>query len=365
MKQRALYLYLSYALRLTRGEVRKLPGDLHSIEDLFTLSAESSDAYPAGMRDKLSRLAPSPAAVAEALRQIEEALALRRIRFLTSRDADWPSRFQTLSDPPLWLYLKGELPMEYTPTVSVIGSRSASSYGLRMADFIASELAAKGIAIVSGLAAGIDSRAGEAALAVGGKSYAVLGCGVNICYPKENYVLFSKLCEDGNGILSEFPPDELSRAWHFPDRNRLIAALGDCLCVLEAREQQSGSSITVGSALEQGKEIFCLPGRITDPLSRGCHVFIQNGANLLQSPQDIVDYLGLRLRCMLEPRVRSPEKLSPEESALYRLIQEEPCFLNRLLQRSGYDIGTVMRCLLKLELEGYVEQLSANYYSAC
>ena len=184
MKQRALYLYLSYALRLTRGEVRKLPGDLHSIEDLFTLSAESSDAYPAGMRDKLSRLAPSPAAVAEALRQIEEALALRRIRFLTSRDADWPSRFQTLSDPPLWLYLKGELPMEYTPTVSVIGSRSASSYGLRMADFIASELAAKGIAIVSGLAAGIDSRAGEAALAAGGKSYAVLGCGVNICYPK-------------------------------------------------------------------------------------------------------------------------------------------------------------------------------------
>ena len=138
--------------------------------------------------------------------------------------------------------------MEYTPTVSVIGSRSASSYGLRMADFIASELAAKGIAIVSGLAAGIDSRAGEAALAAGGKSYAVLGCGVNICYPKENYVLFSKLCEDGNGILSEFPPDELSRAWHFPDRNRLIAALGDCLCVLEAREQQSGSSITVGSA---------------------------------------------------------------------------------------------------------------------
>ena len=255
--------------------------------------------------------------------------------------------------------------MEYTPTVSVIGSRSASSYGLRMADFIASELAAKGIAIVSGLAAGIDSRAGEAALAAGGKSYAVLGCGVNICYPKENYVLFSKLCEDGNGILSEFPPDELSRAWHFPDRNRLIAALGDCLCVLEAREQQSGSSITVGSALEQGKEIFCLPGRITDPLSRGCHVFIQNGANLLQSPQDIVDYLGLRLRCMLEPRVRSPEKLSPEESALYRLIQEEPCFLSRLLQRSGYDIGTVMRCLLKLELEGYVEQLSANYYSAC
>ena len=100
-------------------------------------------------------------------------------------------------------------------------------------------------------------------------------------------------------------------------------------------------------------------------MSRGCHVFIQNGANLLQSPQDIVDYLGLRLRCMLEPRVRSPEKLSPEESALYHLIQEEPCFLNRLLQRSGYDIGTVMRCLLKLELEGYVEQLSANYYSAC
>ena len=97
MKQRALYLYLSYALRLTRGEVRKLPGDIRSVEDLFTLSAESSEAYPAGMRDKLSRLAPSPAAVAEALQtEVEEALALRRIRFLTSRDADWPSRFKTL-----------------------------------------------------------------------------------------------------------------------------------------------------------------------------------------------------------------------------------------------------------------------------
>lgn len=365
MERRALYLYLSCELRLTRAEVRKLPGDICAPEDLLNLPDSFLDTLPPGLQHKLEQLPDTAAQLSAALREIEEALYIRHIRFLTAEDTDWPERFSTLEDPPLWLYLRGELPAEYTPTVAMIGSRSASFYGLRMADFIAAELAAKGVSIVSGLAAGIDSRAEEAAIEAGGKSFAVLGCGVNICYPKENYALFSKLCENGNGILSEFPPDTASRAWHFPDRNRLIAALGDCLCVLEAREQQSGSSITVGSALEQGKEIFCLPGRITDPLSRGCHVFIQNGANLLQSPQDILDYLGLRLRCMLTPRTRSVEALSPEEQHLYRLIREEACFLNRLLQRSGYDIGTVMRCLLKLELEGYIEQLSANYYSVC
>lgn len=365
MKLRALYLYLSCELRLTRAEVRKLSGDIRCLEDLLTLTDSFLDTLPPGLQRKLEQLPATAAQFSAVLQQLEEALRLRHIRFLTAQDADWPERFSSLEDPPLWLYLRGQLPTERTPTVSIIGSRSASSYGLRMADFIASELAAKGVAIVSGLAAGIDSRAEEAALEAGGNSFAVLGCGVNICYPKENYALFSKLCGNGNGILSEFPPDTVSRAWHFPDRNRLIAALGDCLCVLEAREQQSGSSITVGAALEQGKEIFCLPGRITDPLSRGCHVFIQNGANLLQSPQDILDYLGLRRRCMLMPRIRALDSLSPEEQKLYQLIREEACFLNRLLQRSGYDIGTVMRCLLKLELEGYIEQLSANYYSVC
>ena len=125
----------------------------------------------------------------------------------------------------------------------------------------------------------------------------------------------------------------------FPIAIGSLPPSGTVLCVLEAREQQSGSSITVGSALEQGKEIFCLPGRITDPLSRGCHVFIQNGANLLQSPQDIVDYLGLRLRCMLEPRVRSPEKLSPgRERTLPPHSRGNPAFLNRLFtaQRLRY-----------------------------
>ena len=134
MERRALYLYLSCELRLTRAEVRKLPGDICAPEDLLNLPDSFLDTLPPGLQHKLEQLPDTVSQLSAALREIEEALYIRRIRFLTAEDTDWPERFSTLEDPPLWLYLRGELPAEYTPTVAMIGSRSASSYGLRMAD---------------------------------------------------------------------------------------------------------------------------------------------------------------------------------------------------------------------------------------
>lgn len=201
--------------------------------------------------------------------------------------ADFPGKLAEIPDPPFGIFYRGRLPDERTPAVAVIGARKCSEYGRTMAERFAKGFAERGVDVISGMAAGIDGIGQAAALKAGGSSYAVLGCGVDIVYPRSNESLYRQLLERG-GVLSEYPPGMEPRPALFPPRNRIISALSDVVLVVEAREK-SGTLITVDMALEQGREVYAIPGRCTDSLSMGCNRLIRQGAALALAPEDIIE----------------------------------------------------------------------------
>jgi len=218
-----------------------------------------------------------------------EKLRKQGIKFTCYGDEDYPERLLSVPTPPFALYYQGHLPSDALPSVAIIGARACSEYGIFTAREFGSKLAVAGIQIISGLAMGIDGISQEAALNAGGESFGVLGSGVDVCYPKSNLFLYEKLKKQG-GILSEYPPGTRPRAELFPPRNRIISGLSDIVLVVEAKEK-SGTLITVDMALEQGREVFAVPGRVTDELSRGCHKLLLQGAGIAVCPEDILEAL--------------------------------------------------------------------------
>lgn len=211
-------------------------------------------------------------------------------RYIRHTDGEFPKKLRQIRNSPEGIYVRGALPVEERPTVAIIGARRCSTYGKEMAEWFAGELAAAGVQVVSGMAAGVDGIAQREALRAGGRSFGVLGCGTDICYPAENRDLYESLPKCG-GILSEYAPGTPPDAFHFPMRNRIISGLSDALLVVEAKER-SGTLITVDFALEQGKEVFVLPGRISDSLSAGCNRLLRQGAGIALSPKDILEELS-------------------------------------------------------------------------
>ena len=201
-------------------------------------------------------------------------------------EKDYPKKLSKIPDPPPVLYYKGKGDILDKPSVAVIGARACSNYGSLAAKELGRELATMGIVVVSGMARGIDGISQMAALEAGGTSFGVLGCGVDVCYPAGNRALYQRLRKEG-GILSSYPPGTQPQAALFPPRNRIVSGLSDVVIVVEAR-QKSGTLITVDMALEQGREVYCIPGRLTDRLSDGCNKLIKQGAGILLSPQDFL-----------------------------------------------------------------------------
>ncbi len=212
---------------------------------------------------------------------------MQSIGFLREEDEQYPERLRNIPDAPYGLFVKGMLPNEQSPSVAIIGARDCSEYGKYVAKELGKGLGENGIAVISGMARGIDGISQMAALEAGGTSYGVLGCGVDICYPTQNRLLYNCLLEKG-GVISTFPPGAPPRPQNFPPRNRIVSGLADVVVVVEAREK-SGTLITVDMALEQGREVYVIPGRITDKLSEGCNRLIKQGAGIILSPQDLVD----------------------------------------------------------------------------
>ncbi len=199
----------------------------------------------------------------------------------------YPKRLRLIDSPPIGLFVKGSLPEEGRKAAGVVGSRTCSSYGRTACDLFCREFAKNKIDVISGMAVGIDACAHNSALAGEGKTYAILGCGVDVCYPAINYTLYEKIIETG-GVISEFYPGTSPIAMRFPMRNRIIAGLSDAILAVEAR-RKSGTLITVGCALDQGKEVYSIPGRLTDKLSEGCNGLIAIGARIALSPKEMVD----------------------------------------------------------------------------
>ena len=224
----------------------------------------------------------------EAVRPEDLAERMERtgMRFLLPGDPDYPEQLLNIPDPTYGLFLLGNLPPADRPSVAVIGARGCSPYGAEVAKELGSALGAAGISVISGMAVGVDGIAQMAALDAGGYSCAVLGSGADVCYPRSNRRLYEALRERG-GILSTYGPGTPAVAGHFPPRNRIVSGLCDFLVVVEAR-QQSGTLITVDMALEQGKEIYAVPGRITDRLSDGCNGLLGQGAQVYLSPEILI-----------------------------------------------------------------------------
>ena len=220
--------------------------------------------------------------------RIEEKLAQAGIGFISAPEKGFPEKLREIPDPPFGIYYKGSMPSQEEPAAAIIGARLASGYGREQARRFGRQIGARGIAVISGMARGIDGIAQKAALDAGGKSFAVLGCGVDICYPEENRELYERLQQEG-GVLSEYPPGMQPVAKLFPPRNRIISGLSDLVLVIEARKR-SGTLITVDMALEQGREVYALPGRVSDSLSDGCNRLIRQGAGPATCPQDILEF---------------------------------------------------------------------------
>ena len=210
--------------------------------------------------------------------------------YIEQHAAGWPGRLRGLPAMPQGLYVRGTLPDDSARSVAIVGARNCTGYGKREAKRFARTLAEHGVQIISGLAYGIDAAAHEGALEGGGKTFAVLGCGADVCYPRANRALYETIRDGNGGILSEFLPGTQPAAWHFPVRNRIVSALSDLVLVVEAR-RRSGSLITVGHALEQGRSVFAVPGRNGDPQSDGCNALIAQGAGIACDPEMILSEL--------------------------------------------------------------------------
>jgi DNA processing protein len=278
-------------------------------------------------------------------------------------DPRYPALLGAIPAPPR-LFVCGALDADDALAVAIVGSRRPSPYGLAVAERLASELAARGVTIVSGLARGIDTAAHRGALAAGGRTLAVLGCGLDVVYPRENTVL-ARAIEARGALVSQFAPGVPALAGHFPARNRTLAGLALGVVVVEAAER-SGALITAGFAGDLGRETFAVPGRITSPTSAGANRLIQDGAKLVTCWQDIVSELPEPWRRAVRgPSTPTSEQQQPEigsdEGILFRLLApDEPQHIEQLIARAEMDPARAAALLVTLELGGWARQLAGQ-----
>ncbi|MDF2944521.1 MAG: hypothetical protein K0S01_3379 [Herbinix sp.] len=284
------------------------------------------------------------------------------IYFVSKEEERYPSKLGNIFGAPYALYVKGCLPREEDKVLAVVGARDCSPYGKEMAKYLASAVAKEGIAIVSGLARGIDSYAHEGALISKGLTYGIMGCGIDICYPKENINLYMEMQKEG-GIISEYAPGIQPFAGNFPMRNRIISGLCDGILVIEAKEK-SGSLITVDMGLEQGKDIYALPGRVTDRLSGGCNNLIKMGAKLVTSPKDILEDFIPNYEQTMDELKKNNKLLESNGKIVYASLCLEPKHIEEIAIQTGLSLDLLMEQLLLLELRGFVRQTMKNYYVA-
>ncbi len=283
------------------------------------------------------------------------------IYYLTALDKDFPEKLLDIPNPPRGIYFRGALPDPCLPTVAMIGSRSASPYGIAMANRFAEELSDAGVQIVSGMARGIDGVSQRAAERRGHPTFGVLGSGVDIVYPMENRDIYEGILVKG-GLISEFPPGTPPRRENFPSRNRIISGLAELLLVVEAR-QHSGTSITVRAALEQGKDVYAVPGRLTDPFSAGCNQLIADGAGVAINPEIILEALGILKSGSKGERKLGSRYLAKREKKVYSVLDFYPKSLDELSKEAEITIPELLELLLKLELKGVASEIGKNYYN--
>jgi DNA processing protein len=289
------------------------------------------------------------------------------VAFLSPGDDAYPPLLAVTPSPPR-LHVSGRLSADDALAVAMVGSRRATPYGLEIAGALASDLALRGVTIVSGLARGIDTAAHRGALAAGGRTIAVLGCGLDVVYPPENRVLAREIQGQG-AVVSQFAPGTPPLPWHFPARNRTIAGMTLGVVVVEAGDR-SGALITARFAADLGREVFAIPGRITSELSRGPHALIADGARLVKDWADIVDELPeawrrrVRVTAPAPADAGRPEEGSEEAVVLAMLTDDEARHIEAVIAGTGLGPSRVSSALMALELRGLARQLEGQRWMA-
>ncbi|MBR5578674.1 MAG: DNA-processing protein DprA [Lachnospiraceae bacterium] len=278
----------------------------------------------------------------------------------------YPSKLSVIPDPPLLLYKKGEKHLWNLPTLAVVGARECSAYGKLMAKEMGMELAKNGILTVSGMARGVDGICQWNTLEAGGRSIGVLGCGVQVCYPEENYPLYERLQRQGC-LLSEYSPYTKPAPGLFPPRNRIISGLADILVVIEAR-RKSGTLITVDMALEQGKEVYCVPGRTTDDLSKGCNQLIKMGAGMILSVSEFAEEICDHYKTIYQKREGEEEYVPDKlERIILNALDVTPLFIEEILEnikreKKDMTLQQLLDILLQLQIKEKICQEGQYYY---
>jgi len=292
------------------------------------------------------------------LKRIEE-LGIEVISF---KDPRYPVNLKNIFDPPFLLYVRGTLEKEDSDALAIVGTRRATVYGKLTARRLARDLAREGVTVVSGMARGIDTEAHRGALEAGGRTMAVLGCGIDIVYPPENRGLMEEIIKKG-AVISEFSLGEEPEAPHFPQRNRIISGLSKGVLVVEA-PLKSGALITANFALDQGRDVFAVPGHINNPNSHGTNGLIKEGAKLVESMEDVLEELNFsELAQLKKERIKNKNlSLFPEEKKIFNLLKEEPSHIDLLVELSKFPASKVGELLMRLQIKSLVRELPGKLF---
>ncbi len=283
-----------------------------------------------------------------------------KIEFVVKNDKTYPENLKDLDNAPTVLYVRGKLKPSDANAVAVVGSRKMTSYGREVTEKFSSELANFGITIVSGLARGIDTAAHKAALFVGGRTIAVLGCGLDSIYPPENIQLAKEIIHKGSAIVSEYPLGYPALPSNFASRNRIVSGLAKAVLVVEGA-QKSGTLLTASSAADQGRTVFAVPGQITSPLSAAPLFLLKNGAKMITVPSDILEELGIQIMVDRE-KIEKVMPSTDQERQLLEILTNEPLHLDEVARISSLETSMVSARLTIMELKGLVKNIGGGVY---
>jgi DNA processing protein len=362
LDERDAWLALGLIPEVGAATFQRLVNGLGSAKAVLMASVEALEQVP-GVSGEAAR-AVAGFAWREALDRELRIIETRGLRLLRFSEEEYPEPLAAIYAPPPLLYLRGTIRPQDRVAVAVVGSRKATSYGIAMAERISAELAQRGVTIVSGMARGIDAAAHRGALEVGGRTIAVLGCGLGVTYPPEHAELSDRIAANG-GVLSEFPVFAPPKPDHFPRRNRIISGLTLGVLVVEAGTE-SGALITANYAVEQGREVFAVPGQVTARSSRGCHQLIKAGAKLTEDWEDVWEEI--------EPQVGPPSQvgfrraaavptLEQEEALIVDALESGPLQIDDLIGQTRVPAGQMASLLLSLMLKGVIEELPGKHFA--
>ncbi|MEM6821621.1 MAG: DNA-processing protein DprA [Verrucomicrobiota bacterium] len=360
MTSEECFLILNGLPKIGPVQVKRLISSFGSVEALFSCSESKLEAVEGVTRAAANSISNWARYfdLDEELKKIEKY----QVVIIHWEHSDYPQMLKEIYDPPLVLYCRGDVSILAKKGIGIVGSRKTTYYGLETAKKLSYQIAYSGMTVISGLARGIDTAAHQGALAAKGKTVAVLGSSLDHLYPTENRSLAKMMVEQEGAVITEFPFGTPPDRQTFPMRNRIVSGMSSGVLVVEAGDK-SGALITSRMALEQGRPVFAVPGRITSPESKGCHLLIKEGAQLVESVEDILSEFEFFSPKIEENEKRSwPDDLSPEEKKILELMEVDEMQIDTIIRKCGLPSPVVSSTLLRLEMRKLVRQLPGKLF---